>query len=467
MPESINLSESSIKSGAGLPRRRENVNIDAGQVSPAKSPKPDPLLRRTALAVAISLIALGVIVSVGCSSSAEQAKSPQPPTVEVVQVEQKDVPIPTEWIGTLDGVVNADIKAQVSGYLLKQDYTEGSFVQKGQLLFEIDPRPFQAVVDQGEGQLAQANGQLAQAKAQLTQAEAQLAVVEANQVRTQLDVDRYAPLAKQQAITQQDMDNATQNNVAAKAQVQAAKAQVETARAQIQGATAAIQAVTATVETAKLNLSFTRLTSPIEGLAGMAQQQVGALVSPASGPVTTVSTVDPIKVNFTASEQEYLDFHRRYPTPATLEAARKGLVLELILADGTIYPHRGSFYFADREVSQGTGSIRVAGLFPNKENLLRPGQYGRVRTSLKTKDGALLIPQRAVTEMQGTFQVAVVDTGNKISIRNVKTSDRIGSLWIVDEGLKPGERVIAEGVQKVRAGMVVSPKPYTAETAGK
>jgi len=426
-----------------------------------------PFKQSLGVSLATCLIGIGVVASVGCSTSTQGAKAPEPPVVEVVQVEQRDIPIPTEWIGTLDGIVNADIKAQVSGYLLKQDYTEGSFVTKGQLLFEIDPRPFQAVVDQGEGQLAQANGQLAQAKAQLTQAEAQLAVMEANQVRTQLDVDRYAPLAKQQAITQQDMDNATQNNVAAMAQVQSAKAQIETARAQIQGATAAIQAVTATVETAKLNLSFTRLTSPIEGLAGMAQQQVGALVSPASGPVTTVSTVDPIKVNFTASEQEYLDFHRRYPTPATLEAARKGLVLELILADGTIYPHRGSFYFADREVSQGTGSIRVAGLFPNKENLLRPGQYGRVRTSLRTKDGALLIPQRAVTEMQGTFQVAVVDTGNKISIRNVKTSDRIGSLWIVDEGLKPGERVIAEGVQKVRAGMVVSPKPYTAETAGK
>jgi membrane fusion protein (multidrug efflux system) len=420
--------------------------------------------------VATCLIGIGVAVSVGCSSSSQGAKTAEPLVVEVAPVEQKDVPIYTEWIGTLDGVVNADIKAQVSGYLLKQDYTEGSFVQKGQLLFEIDPRPFQAVVDQGEGQLAQANGQLAQAKAQLTQAEAQLAVMEANQVRTQLDVDRYAPLAKQQAITQQDMDNATQNNVAAKAQVQAAKAQIETARAQIQGANAAVQAVTATVETARLNLSFTRLTAPIEGLAGMAQQQVGALVSPASGPVTTVSTVDPIKVYFTASEQEYLDFHRRYPTPATLDAARKGLVLELILTDGTVYPQRGSFYFADREVSPGTGTIRVAGLFPNRQNLLRPGEYGRVRTSLKTKDGALLIPQRAVTEMQGTYQVAVVDSGNKIAIRNVKTSDRVGAQWIIDQGLNPGERVVAEGVQKVRAGMVVNPKPYTsgpAETAGK
>jgi len=426
-------------------------------------------IQRAVKWMTVCVIVTSVINAVGCSSSTQGAKTSEPPVVEVVQVEQKDVPILTEWIGTTDGVVNADIKAQVSGYLMKQDYTEGSFVQKGQLLFEIDPRPFQAAVDQGAGQLAQANGQLAQAKAQLTQAEAQLAVTEANQVRSQLDEDRYVPLMKQQAITQQDMDNATQNNVAAKAQVQAAKAAIETARAQIQGATAAVQAAAAAVATAELNLSFTRLTSPIEGLAGVAQQQVGALVSPASGPVTTVSTVDPIKVNFTASEQEYLDFHRRYSTPASLEAARKGLRLELILTDGTVYPHIGTYYFADREVSPSTGAIRVAGLFPNPENLLRPGQYARARTSLRTKDGALLIPQRAVTEMQGTYQVAVVDGGNKISIRNVKPSDRVGAQWIIDEGLKRGERVVAEGVQKVRPGMTVNPKPYAgpAETAGK
>ncbi len=392
-----------------------------------------------------------------------------PPEVEVVSVVQKDVPIYSEWIGTLDGLVNADIKAQVSGYLLKQAYTEGSFVQKGQLLFEIDPGPFQAVLDQAQGQLAQANGQVAQSKAQLTQTQAQLAVAEANQVRTQLDVDRYVPLMKQQAITQQDLDNATQNNLAAKAQVQAAKAQIETARAQIQASTATVQSAAATVATAQLNLGFTRLTAPIDGIAGQAQQQVGALVNPASGPVTTVSTVNPIKVYFTASEQEYLDFHRRYSTQASLDAERKQLRLELILADGTVYGQPGSFYFADRQVNQGTGAIRIAGLFPNPGNLLRPGQYGRIRTSTRTKPGALLIPQRAVTELQGNYQVAVVDSENKIGIRNVKPSDRVGNLWIIDEGLKPGERVVAEGVQKVRPGMTVKPKPFgaPAETAGK
>jgi RND family efflux transporter MFP subunit len=426
-------------------------------------------MRRFVIWMTICLVVISVAASVGCSKSTQAAKASEPTTVEVVLVEQKDVPIYSEWIGTLDGLVNADIKAQVSGYLLKQDYTEGSFVQKGQLLFEIDPGPFQAVLNQAKGQLAQANGQVAQAKAQLTQTEAQLAVAEANQVRTQLDVDRYLPLAKQQAITQQDLDNATQNNVAAKAQVQAAKAQIETARAQIVAATAAVQSVTATVETAQLNLGFTRLTSPIDGIAGQAQQQVGALVNPSSGPVTTVSTVNPIKLYFTVSEREYLDFHRRYSTQASLDAERKQLRLELILADGTVYPQPGNFYFADREVNQGTGAIRVAGLFPNPGNLLRPGQYGRVRTSTRTKQGALLIPQRAVTELQGNYQVAVVDNENKIGIRNVKPSDRVGTQWIIDEGLKPGERVVAEGVQKVRPGMPVKPKPFgaPAEAAGK
>jgi membrane fusion protein (multidrug efflux system) len=383
-----------------------------------------------------------------------------PLEVEVVQVEQKDVPIYSEWIGTLDGYVNSDIKAQVPGYLLKQSYTEGSFVHTGQMLFEIDPRPFQAAVDQATGQLAQANGQLAQAKAQLTQAEAQVAVAEANQGRTQLDVDRYIPLAKQEAITQQDLDNATQNNLAAKAQVQAAKAQVETARAQIQAASATVEAAKAAVATSELNLSFTKLTSPIDGVAGVAQLQVGALVNPSSGPVTTVSTLDPIKVYFTVSEQEYLDFHRRYSTQASLDAERKQLRLELIFADGTTYPPVGSFFFADRQVNQGTGAIRVAGLFPNPGNTLRPGQYAKIRSSVRTREGALLIPQRAVSELQGIYQVAVVGGDNKVVIRNVKPGERTGNLWIINEGLKPGERVVAEGIQKVRPGMPVVPKPF-------
>ncbi len=293
------------------------------------------------------------------------------------------------------------------------------------------------------------------------QSEAQLSVAQANQGRTQLDEDRYVPLAKQQAITQQDLDNATQNNLASRAQVQAAKAAVETAKAQIEAAEAAVQAAGAAVETAQLNLGFTRLTSLIDGIAGVAQQQVGALVSPSSGAVTTVSTVDPIKAYFTVSEQEYLSFNRRYPSEASRQAQTKQLQLELILADGTEYPEKGKFYFADRGVDEKTGAIRLAGLFPNSGNILRPGQYGRVRTITRIQNSALLIPQRAVTELQGSYQVAVVGSDDKVSIRSVKVGDRIGNQWIVTDGLKPGERIVAEGVQKVRPSVQVNPKPFT------
>jgi RND family efflux transporter MFP subunit len=379
--------------------------------------------------------------------------------VEVVEVQQKDVPIYGEWIGTLDGLVNADIKAQVSGYLLEQAYKEGTFVKKGQLLFQIDQRPFQAIVDQTEAQLAQAQGQLEQARAQQLQAEAQVSVAEANQRRTQLDVDRYTPLAQQQAITQQDLDNATENNLAAKAQVQSATAQVATAKAQIIAANAAVQSARAAVETARINLGFTHLTSPIDGIPGIAELQVGALVSPSSPKITTVSTLDPIKLYFTVSEQEYLDFHRRYSTPDSLDAERKNLRFELILADGTIYPRHGTFDFADREVDVRTGAIRVAALFPNPGNSLRPGQYARVRFSTRTNEGALLVPQRAVTELQGSYQIAVVGGDNKVNIRLVTVGDKVGNQWIVSSGLKPGEEVIAEGVQKVRQGIQVNPKP--------
>jgi RND family efflux transporter MFP subunit len=404
-----------------------------------------------------------LLTTTGCSNQTSGATAPAPVDVEVVAVEQRDVPIYSEWIGTLDGFVNADIKAQVTGYLMEQAYQEGSFVKKGQLLFQIDPRPFQAALDLAKGQLAQSEGQLSQAQAQLSQALAQVAVAEANQRRTQLDVDRYTPLAKQQAITQQDLDNATQNNLAAKAQVQSAEAQVATARAQIIAANAAVQSAKATADTAQINLGFTRLTSPIDGIPGIAQQQVGSLVSPSSPTITTVSTLDPIKVYFTVAEQEYLDFHRRYSTPTIVDAERKGLRLELILADGTVYPQNGNFYFADRQVDVRTGAIRVAGLFANPGNTLRPGQYGRVRTALRVQPGALLVPQRAVNELQGSYQVAVVDSQNRVSIRFVKVGDRIGSQWLINEGLKPGERVVAEGVQKVRQGMQVNPKPYLAK----
>src|SRR5712692_10289638 len=367
-----------------------------------------------------------VLAAAGCARSTASADV-GPPDVEVTPVQRKDIPVYREWIGTLDGMGNAAIRAQVTGYLLSQNYSEGSFVRKGQLLFEIDPRPFQAAVDQAQGQLAQANGQVAQAKAQLLDAQARLVSAEANQGRTQLDVNRYIPLAQQQAITQQEFDNATQNNLSAKAQVEAAKAQTETAKAQIQAANAAVEAAKAALETARINLGFTHLASPIDGIAGLAQVQVGNLVSPSSGVITTVSTLDPIRANFTVGEQEYLSLTRGGGN----DLAK--LQLELILADGSSYPHKGKFSFADRQVNQSTGAIQLTGLFPNPGNRLRPGQYGRVRAAIGTSAGALIIPQRAVTELQGAYQVAVVDSSNKVAIRTVKVGEKIGTMWIVAE----------------------------------
>jgi RND family efflux transporter MFP subunit len=386
----------------------------------------------------ILLVAVVAVAVLAMRPKHGAAGGPGSPDVEVVQVEQKDVPIFGEWIGTLDGFTNADVRAQVTGYLMRQGYQEGAFVKTGQLLFQIDPRPFQAALDQAAGQLAQAKASLANARAV--------------QGRTQLDVERYTPLAREQAASQQDLDNSVQNNLAAIASVATAEAQIKTAEAAL--------------ETARINLDFTRLIAPIDGIAGQAQLQVGALVSPASGAVTSVSTVDPIKVYFTVSESEYLDWNKRFPTETSREAADKSLRLKLILADGSTYPRDGTFYFADRQVNQSTGAIRIAGLFPNPGNVLRPGGYGRVRTAVRVQKDALLVPQRAVSELQGAYQVAVVDAQNKVSIRTVQVGDRVGTQWIVADGLKPGERVVAEGVQKVRPGMQVNPKPFAVEAKG-
>jgi membrane fusion protein (multidrug efflux system) len=373
--------------------------------------------------------AIAVVIllgSVGCGKS--QPPPARPPEVEVVRVEQKDVPIWKEWIGTLEGLVNAQIKPQVTGYLLRQTYKDGSFVKKDQLLFEIDPRTFQAVSDQAKGQLANAEGQLAQAQA--------------NQVKAQNDVKRYTPLAKEQAIAQQDLDTAIQVNAAAKAQVEAAKAQVEAARAQ--------------VASAQLNLGFTRVLSLIDGIAGIAQGQIGDLVGP-STLLTTVSTVDPIKIYFPVSEREYLDYVKEHP-----DEEKRHLDLQMILANGSVYPHAGRTTLVDRQVDVKTGTLRVQGVFPNPGNVLRPGEYARVRTIIATRKGALVVPQKAVSELQGNYQVAVVGSDNKVQIRPVKVGERVGTDWIIEQGLKPGERVVAEGVQKVRGGMTVNPKPLTA-----
>jgi len=332
----------------------------------------------------------------------------------------------------------------------------------------------QGQLEQAQSQVTQAEAQVATATSQVGQAQAQLQATQANQVKAQLDVDKYTPLAEQKAVTRQDLDNAVQANKAAGAQVQAAKAGVESARSQLKLATAQVgtakaaistakgqvENATAAVKTAELNLGFTRIVSPIDGIAGIAQAQVGNLISSNannSTPLTTVSTVDPIKVYFTLNEQEYLEFTKRNLIDAQPGASVAQLQLNLILADGTTYPQKGTFLFADRQVDPKTGAIRLAGVFPNPGNVLRPGQFGRIRAMTSTKENALMVPQRAVSELQGSYQVAVVGDDNKVSIRPVKVGDKVDQNWIINDGLKAGERVVVEGTQKVRPGMVVNP----------
>src|SRR5581483_6690949 len=353
-----------------------------------------------------------------CGCEKKNAKPPPPPEVRVLTVSPTNVPVFEEWIGTLDGFINAQIRAQVTGYLLTQNYVEGTQVKKGDLLFQIDPRPFQAALDQAE--------------AKLTQDKAQLD-------KTELDVKRYTPLAKEQAISQEQLDNARQANLAAEAQVKADEA---------------------AIQTAQLNLGFTRITSPIDGLAGVALGQTGDLVGPSGSVLTTVSTINPIKVYFQASEQSFLTFWRRFA--ADPEKSRNESPLELILSEGTIYPEKGKFFMADRQVNPTTGTLQIAGLFPNPDFILRPGQYGRVRAQTQTKTNALVVPQRAVAQLQGTYQVIVVDDQNKAHIQSVKVGERTGSNWVNETGLKPGDRVVVEGLQKAnKEGAVVNPSPFT------
>lgn len=345
-----------------------------------------------------------------------------PPEVQVMTVMPADVPISGEWIGTLDGAVNAQIRAQVTGYLLSQDYREGARVKKGDVLFQIDPRPFQAALEQAQARLAQD---------------------QAMQGKTALDVKRYTPLAKDQAMSQEELDNAVQANYAAEAQVKADQA---------------------SVDLAQVNLGFTKISSPIDGVAGLANGQIGDLVGPSGNTLTTVSTIDPIRVYFAVSEQSYLSYWRQFTGPPTDSGSDSSPALQLILADGSAYPLPGKFFFADRQVNVNTGTIQITGLFPNPDYMLRPGQYGRIRAQTNMKRGVFLIPQRAVTELQGSYQVAtVVDAGggtNKVHLKPVKTGDQIGSDWVIESGLSAGDRVIVEGLQKVREGLVVTNTPF-------
>jgi RND family efflux transporter MFP subunit len=373
-------------------------------------------MRRISLSLLFALLLLNLV---GCSNSKVRAAAPLPlPTVEVTPVIERDVPVQGEWVGTLEGFVNAQIQPQVSGYLIRQDYHEGAFVQKGQLLFEIDPRPFQAALDQAKGQLAQAEAQMANAD---------------------INVKRDIPEAEAHAIPQSQLDTDTQSLLGAKAAVEADKA---------------------AVEQAALNLGYTKVISWIDGIAGITTVQVGNLVVQ-STVLTAVSQVNPIKVYFPISEQEYLRMaDGSAPGSVDFLSRAARIPLKLTLADGSTYPHPGRIIFADRQVDTQTGTIQIVGEFPNSRNLLRPGQYARVQAPTGNIDGALLVPQAAVNQQQGTYQVTVVSADNRAQLRTVQVGPTVGTLWVINSGLKPGERVVAVGADKVKEGGLVNPTPY-------
>ena len=370
--------------------------------------------------ISVDLLAAVLLVSaLGCSDGKVRAAAPPPPpVVEVAPVIQKDIPVQGEWVGTLEGYVNAQIQPQVSGYLIRQDYHEGGFVRKGQLLFEIDPRPFQAVLDQAKGQLAQAEAQMANAE---------------------LNVKRDIPEAEAHAIPQSQLDTDTQA---------------------LRAAEASVEADQAAVEQATINLGYTKVTSLIDGIAGINTVQVGNLVGP-SAVLTAVSQVNPIKVYFPISEQEYLRMaDGGGPGSVDFITQASRIPLHLTLAGGSAYPHPGRIVFADRQVNTQTGTIQIVGEFPNSGNLLRPGQYARVQAPTGNIDGALLVPQAAVNQQQGTYQVTVVGANNRAQLRTVEVGPRVGTLWVIKSGLKPGERVAAVGAEKAKEGELVNPTPY-------
>ncbi len=382
--------------------------------------------------VGSGVIVCFLLITTGCKEKKEVV-APPPPIVEVVAVAVRDVPIYQEWVGALDGNVNAVIRPQVAGYLIKQNYIEGQKVKKGQLLFEIDPRTFQAVLNQVKGTLNQAKGDLARAEAAYTTAKADLA--------------RVRPLAAKNAVSQKDLDDATGKELSTQASVEAAKA--------------AVVAAEANVESAQLNLDFTRITAPVSGIAGIAKTQLGNLVGPSSPQeLTTISSVNPIKAYINVSERELFVVRDNGQN-------MEDVPLQLILADGSLYPHKGKLALSDRQIDVSTGTLKVGSLFSNPDDMLRPGGFATVRALMSMEKGAILVPQRAVTDVQGKYLVAVVGSDKKVDIRQVKVGARIGSEWIISEGLKAGETVVAEGTQKVRPGITVNPKPFASPAPDK
>jgi membrane fusion protein (multidrug efflux system) len=428
----------------------------------------------------IVAVVLGAIVT-GCGDGSRAGAPPPPPVVKVEAVVQRDVPISAEWVGSLVGYINAQIRARVAGHLMSQNYTEGAVVKAGDLLFQVDPRPYQAALEQAEANLLQAQSQLSQAKAQVsasqaqveqaiakvTQSEADIKRAEADQRRTELDLGRYTPLAERGFVSKQVLDNAVQNNLANLAALAAARAAAQNSQASVSQARAALEKAQADVKTqeaniagaraaltnAKLNLGYTRVLAPISGVAGFRGANIGDYVGPNDqNPLTTVSQVDPIYAEVPISEQRALNaFRQRQADPQALQ----DLQLELILPDGSVYPQRGRPVALDRQVDVTTGTVLARGVFPNPGNVLRPGQYAKVRTVVEVRKNALLIPQRAVQDVQGIHQVAVVGPDETVDVRKVKTDARVGSLYVISEGLKPGELVIVEGGDRVRPGQKV------------
>jgi membrane fusion protein (multidrug efflux system) len=369
----------------------------------------------------LGVLIVALIICVGCSSNAEKP-APPPPGVTVTPAIQKDVPIHQEWVGTMLGNVDADIRPKVDGFLLSRLYTEGSFIEKGAPMFQLDKRQAQAAVEQAQGNLERARASLGQA---------------------QIDVRRYTPLVAQRAISQAELDKALSSETAGKAGVDANQA---------------------VLDNAKLNLGWTTVTSPISGIAGVSKVQIGDLMTPIT-VMTTISSVNPIYVDFNVAEQDYLRFVRE----KTGRSA--GQDLELILGDGTVYPRRGHALFVNREVDSRTGTIQVRGEFSNPGNVMRPGQYARIRAVTELRKSAVLIPQQAVSELQGVYQVGVVGADNKVTIKTVKLGPQSGDMWVVESGLQAGDNVVIDGLQRIKTGMTVAPTPFkdtqtTAPTGG-